>query len=148
LASGQLHLTKNAPVKNASNAASCVTPTFNGSKNRARSPTWAVSQNFPLTSYLVRPFAHPFRHSSCPPSSSPSMPGQQSSNRVHSHSHRCRTCPSSPQHPATRPALPSPPVPTNVATNSMRPQQRREKRQRRDAAVCCVSVHIARIEWH
>jgi len=43
LASGQTHLTKNTRVKNANNAASCVVPTFNGSKNPVRSP--AVSQN-------------------------------------------------------------------------------------------------------
>ena len=38
-----------------------------------------------------------------------------------------------PQPPAAPPTLPSPPPPTSVDTNSMRPQQGREKRQRRDS---------------
>ena len=44
--SGQTHLTKNGPVNNANNVASCIMPTFNSSKNQAWSP--AVFQNSPI----------------------------------------------------------------------------------------------------
>jgi len=53
LASGQTHLTKNALVENANNAVSCVVPTFNGSKNRARSPAAFPTFLIPLSTHFL-----------------------------------------------------------------------------------------------
>jgi len=53
LASGQTHLTKNALVEDANNAASYAVPTFNGSKNRARSPTAFPTFRIPLSTHFL-----------------------------------------------------------------------------------------------
>jgi hypothetical protein len=51
--SGQTHLTKNVLVENANNDALCVVPTFNGSKNRARSPAAFPTLRIPLSTHFL-----------------------------------------------------------------------------------------------